>query len=133
MENKKILIVDDEEFMLFAMSHHLRQIGYEVVTAMNGFEAIQRTEKEKPDLVVLDIMMPYLSGLEFLNWLRHSHTPGNTPVILISSLTEKEVKSAGYDLGNCFYIYKPFTMDELAIAIKAFIDSEKNKEDLSVT
>src|SRR5687767_2328499 len=110
---KKILVVDDEEFMLFAMRHKLQNSGFEVMTAHNGFEAINRVEKERPDLILLDIMMPYVSGLEFLNWVRTQYGDSKIPVVIISTLDQDEVIKVGYDLGATHYLKKPFDMDDL--------------------
>jgi len=122
---KKILVVDDEEFMLGIVKHTLEENGFTVLSACNGFEAIHRIEKEKPDLVVLDIMMPYVSGLEFLNWVRTYYFDNRIPVILVSTLEKKEVIKVGYDLGASDYLTKPFRMDELLNTVNKFLGEEK--------
>ncbi len=127
-DQQKILVVDDEALMVTAMRHVLEEKGYMVVTATNGFEAIHRIEKEKPDLIVLDIMMPYVSGFEFLNWVRSYYLEHEIPIIIVSTLEHEEVMKVGYNLGASHYMTKPVSMDELLAAIHRLL-ADKSKND----
>jgi CheY-like chemotaxis protein len=124
---KKILIVDDDEFMRFAISHKLREAGYIISAAADGGEAVEQLKKEKPDLILLDLMMPYVSGPDFLH-LIDTHYPSEKriPVIIISSLDPEELHDAGYKLEGYHFIPKPLVFDELLHWIKHFLAFGEN-------
>jgi two-component system alkaline phosphatase synthesis response regulator PhoP len=113
MPNRKILIVDDEEFILNLLRSGLTENGFEVVTAHNGFEAILAVEEQKPDMVITDIMMPRLTGLDFLKALKNNKDTRNLPVMLISARDEAELVQKGLALGAIDYITKPFKINEI--------------------
>jgi DNA-binding response OmpR family regulator len=115
---KKILIADDDEFMRFAIGHRLKEEGFQTVTAIDGGEAMEYLKKEKPDLVILDLMMPYVSGPEFLHQMQSRYEPERrAPVIIISAIDQQELKDGGYKLEGYHFIRKPFTLDELVHAV----------------
>ncbi|MBW1668672.1 MAG: response regulator [Deltaproteobacteria bacterium] len=115
----KILIVDDEEHIRFLYSEELTEAGYEVVTADSGYKLIERIEKEKPDLVVLDIKMVDYNGLDLLQDIRNKFY--NLPVILCTAYDtfKEDMKSIAAD----FYVIKSFDLTELknkiAMALEA--------------
>jgi DNA-binding response OmpR family regulator len=113
MPPRKILVVDDEEFILNLMRNGLTENGFEVVTARNGFEAILAVEEEKPDFVITDIMMPRLNGIEFLRALKNNKATRELPVILISALDEVKTVEQGLAMGAVDYITKPFKINEI--------------------
>jgi len=113
MPSKKILVVDDEEFIRSLMQNGLTENGFEVITADNGFEAILAVEDGKPDLVITDIMMPRLNGIDLLKALKNSDITRNIPVVLISALDEADMVQQGLDLGAVDFITKPFKMNEI--------------------
>jgi two-component system response regulator (stage 0 sporulation protein F) len=124
---KKILIVDDDEFMRFAISHKLREAGYLVSTAADGGEAIEQLKKERPDLILLDLMMPYVSGPDFLHLINtHYSNDPKIPVIIISSLDQVELQEAGYKLEGYHFIPKPLIIAELLHWIKHFLAFGEN-------
>ena len=113
MTGKKILIVDDETFIINLLRNGLTENGFEVITADNGFDAILAVEEQLPDLVITDIMMPRLSGLDFLKALKNNEVTKNVPVILISAMDQAEMVQEGLDKGAVDYITKPFKINEI--------------------
>ena len=113
MPKRKILIVDDEEFILNLLRNGLTENGFDVITAPDGFEGILSVEDHKPDMVISDIMMPRLSGLDFLKALKNNKETRNLPVILISARDEVEIVQKGLSMGAVDYITKPFKINEI--------------------
>jgi DNA-binding response OmpR family regulator len=116
---KKILIVDDEEDILHFLELVLREKGYEVVTAPGGHEALTRVQIERPDLVLLDIMMPEMDGWEVLKLLRVDEETAAIPVAMLSARTEARDRVQGLQEGAIDYICKPFSLQELLSKIEA--------------
>jgi DNA-binding response OmpR family regulator len=116
---KKILIVDDEEDILNFLELVLREKGYEVVTAGSGHDALTRAQLEKPDLVLLDIMMPQMDGWEVLKLLRIDDETASIPVAMLSARTEARDRVQGLQEGAIDYICKPFSLQELLGKIEA--------------
>lgn len=117
--NKKILIVDDEEDILNFLELVLREKGYEVVTAGSGHDALTRAQLERPDLVLLDIMMPQMDGWEVLKLLRIDDETASIPVAMLSARTEARDRVQGLQEGAIDYICKPFSLQELLTKIEA--------------
>ena len=113
MAEKKILVVDDETFILNLLRNGLTENGFEVITADNGFDAILAVEEQRPDCVISDIMMPRLSGLDFLKALKNNKVTKGVPVILISAMDQAEMVQQGLDMGAVDYITKPFKINEI--------------------
>jgi DNA-binding response OmpR family regulator len=113
MAEKKILVVDDETFILNLLRNGLTENGFEVITADNGFDAILAVEEQRPDCVISDIMMPRLSGLDFLKALKNNKVTKDVPVILISAMDQAEMVQQGLDMGAVDYITKPFKINEI--------------------
>lgn len=105
-----ILIVDDERRMVSLLQSYLEQEGYHVAAAFNGREALDVARREKPDLVVLDIMMPEMNGYEFMKAHRAER---DTPIIMLTAKVEDEDKVIGLELGADDYVTKPFKPREL--------------------
>jgi two-component system response regulator VicR len=125
---KKILIVDDEKPISDIVKFNLTKEGYEVSTAFDGEEAIQKFNEEHPDLVLLDLMLPKVDGLEVAREIRKTH---NTPIIMVSAKDSEFDKVLGLELGADDYVTKPFSNRELIARVKANLrrggDSEPNK------
>jgi len=113
---EKILIVEDDEGILDFVKSELTHEGYQVVTAVNGREALQAFEQQNPDMVLLDIMIPELSGLEVLRRIRKTSA---TPVILVTARGETYDKVTGLNSGADDYIAKPFEIEELLARMNA--------------
>ena len=118
MGKQKILIVDDEKKMVKLVRAYLEKEGYDTVEAYNGKAALEMWRRERPDLVVLDIMMPEVDGLEFCREVRRSST---TPIIMLSAKSEETDKLVGLELGADDYVTKPFSPRELVARIRAVL------------
>ena len=110
---KKILVVDDEDDILHFLEMVLREKGYQVTTASGGHEALTRAQIDKPDLVLLDIMMPQMDGWEVLKLLRVDDETRRIPVAMLSARTEAKDRVQGLQEGAIDYICKPFSLQEL--------------------
>jgi DNA-binding response OmpR family regulator len=119
MTMKKILVVDDEEDILHFLELVLGEKGYEVITALGGQEALTRAHLDKPDLVLLDIMMPQMDGWEVLKLLRVDQATATVPVAMLSARTEARDRVQGLQEGAIDYICKPFSLQELLGKIEA--------------
>jgi DNA-binding response OmpR family regulator len=115
---KKLLIVDDNIQLRSMLKAYLTQEGYTIDTASNGKEALFVARYEKPDLVILDIMMPEMDGYEFMRLFARE---SSTPVILLTAKLEENDKVLGLELGADDYITKPFSMRELAARVRAVL------------
>ena len=121
-KNKKIMVVEDDSFVMDIYCTKLNQEGYEVLMAENGAEAIKKLEKEVPDLVLLDIIMPYVDGLQVLRKIKADEKLKNIPVILLTNLSQKEDINEGLGLGADDYLIKShFTPSEVLEKIKKCI------------
>jgi DNA-binding response OmpR family regulator len=115
---KTILIVDDKLSALRMLADYLGEVGFRVVTAGNGREALYVARHEKPDLVLLDIMMPEMDGFAFMRQFRKERS---TPVIMLTARVEETDKVVGLELGADDYVTKPFGMAELVARIRAVL------------
>ncbi len=115
---KTLLIVDDKLNALRLLTDYLTENGFRIVTARNGREALYVARHEKPDLVLLDIMMPEMDGLEFM---RHFRKERQTPVIMLTARVEETDKVIGLELGADDYVTKPFGMAELVARVRAVL------------
>lgn len=113
---KKILVVDDEKPISDIIKFNLEKEGYEVVTAFDGEEALEKVETEDPALIVLDVMLPKLDGLEVVREVRKTH---DMPVIMVTAKETEIDKVLGLELGADDYVTKPFSNRELVARVKA--------------
>jgi DNA-binding response OmpR family regulator len=113
-----ILIVDDEPEIVKLVRAYLEAAGYRVVTARDGREALQVTRHEKPDLIILDLTMPEMDGLEFIRRLRQEK---NTPIIMLTARVEETDRIIGLELGADDYISKPFSPREIVARVRAVL------------
>ena len=121
MPSDTILAVDDEVHILELISFNLKAAGYHVVTALTGEEALKRCEVEKPSLVLLDIMLPGIDGLEVCRRLKGDRTTSNIPIIMLTARGDEVDKILGLELGADDYITKPFSVRELAARVKSLL------------
>ena len=105
---KKILVVDDEKHIVRLVQANLDRAGYTVVTANDGKEALQKVADENPDLVVLDVMMPYMDGFEVLQNLRRNPSTRDIPVIMLTAKAQDADVFKGWQSGVDCYLTKPF-------------------------
>jgi DNA-binding response OmpR family regulator len=115
---KTILVIDDEQRIVALVKAYLEQSGYRVVTAGDGREALFVARREKPDLIILDIMMPHVDGFDFL---RQHRKETNTPIIMLTAKIEEHDKVLGLELGADDYVSKPFSPRELTARVKAVL------------
>ena len=104
---KKILIVDDEKDLVSLVALHMRTAGYEVLIANDGWAAIDICKSNKPDLVILDLMLPKLSGLEVCRRIREDDSIKDTVVVMLSARSETDDKVRGFSVGADDYVTKP--------------------------
>jgi two-component system alkaline phosphatase synthesis response regulator PhoP len=114
---EKILIVEDEVDLVKGLKINLADEGYEVIWALNGEEGLRKSLEEKPDLIILDIMLPKMDGLEICRELRKKNIA--TPIIMLSAKGEEIDKVVGLEIGADDYLTKPFSIRELLARIKA--------------
>lgn len=125
---KKILVIDDYPDNVFLLQDRLEQEGFEVIKAYEGNMGIQKAIEEKPDLILLDIMMPGVSGYDVCKILTTNEETKLTPIILLTALTDAENIKEGLQLGAFDYIKKPFNKIELVARINSALRfSEMNK------
>jgi two-component system, OmpR family, alkaline phosphatase synthesis response regulator PhoP len=117
----KILIADDEQDILEIISYNLEKEGFEVITAKDGMQALELSKIHKPDLVILDIMMPYKSGIEVCNLLRMLPEFKKTPIAILTALSDESSHIKGLDSGADDYISKPISPKVLVSRINALL------------
>ena len=122
MEKKRVLVVDDEIYILQILEFSLEVEGYEVLTAQNGEEAIEVARASRPHLVVLDIMMPKMDGYEACRVLKNDPELCDVPVILLSAKGRTIDQQIGFEAGAEEYITKPFSPRKLIERIKAILE-----------
>lgn len=113
----KILVAEDEPMLLKTIELKLKKEGYEVITTADGREAVAKIEEMDPDLVITDIMMPYVSGLEIVAIVRKKINK-RIPIIMLSAMEQEKVVMEAFELGADDYITKPFSLNELVIRVK---------------
>ena len=126
--NFKILLVDDEQDILEFLSYNLKKEGYTVFTADNGREAIRISEKSKPHLVVLDVMMPEMDGIETCREIRQIPAMANSIIIFLTARGEDYSQIAGFDAGADDYVTKPIKPRVLVSRVKALLRRYKEDE-----
>ncbi|HSG44749.1 MAG TPA: response regulator transcription factor [Anaerolineales bacterium] len=118
MATKTIMVVDDEKRLVSLVESYLTQEGYRIVSAYNGREALTVAQKEKPDLIVLDVMMPEMDGYEFM---RQHRAETNTPIIMLTARVDDDEKVIGLEVGADDYMTKPFRPRELVARVRALL------------
>ncbi len=125
MQKGKILVVDDEVYILHILDFSLGAEGFDVITANNGELAVEKAIQEKPDLIVLDVMMPVLDGYETCRRLKREPVTKNIPVILLTAKGREADKRLGFEVGAIDYIVKPFSPNRLIGRIEEIIGCRK--------
>ena len=124
MPDKKVLICDDEPYILESVSFIVREEGYQVLTAGDGEQALQVLSSERPDLVLLDIMMPGKSGFEVCRELKADESMRGTYVILLTAMGQDRDMEDGYQSGADEYMTKPFSPRSLRRRLHELLDEE---------
>ena len=117
----RILVAEDEVLMLKALEFKLKKDGYEVDVASDGKAAMEKAMANNYDLILTDIMMPYIGGMEILSFIKNDPIKKSTPVLLISAVGLENIVLEGFNLGAEDFIYKPFNLNELSVRIKRHI------------
>lgn len=115
----KILIVEDNQLLLKVVETKLKKEGYEVISCENGKDAIDEIIYSSPDLIITDIMLPYSSGLEIVNFVKVT-LKKSTPVMVLSGIGQEKTVEEAFKLGADDYMTKPFSLSELSMRIKRF-------------
>lgn len=126
---KKILAVDDERHIVRLIQVNLERAGYQVVAAYDGEEALKKVESEKPDLIVLDVMMPKLDGFEVLKSLKANSQSKDIPVIMLTAKAQDADVFRGWASGVDCYLTKPFNPMELLTFVKRIFSSLEDMEE----
>lgn len=126
--SKLILAVDDEKHILRLVQINLEKAGYQVITATNGQEAVQQVQENKPDMVVMDVMMPVMDGFEALKVLKSSPETAGTPVIMLTAKAQDADVFHGWQSGADLYLTKPFNPMELLTFVKRIFESQAENQ-----
>jgi two-component system, OmpR family, phosphate regulon response regulator PhoB len=118
---ERILVVDDEADIVALVAYHLARAGYRVSTASSGDEALAAVSRERPTLIVLDLMLPGMSGYEVLERLRHGENTRGIAVLMLTARREEEDRIKGLTLGADDYLTKPFSPQELVLRVGAIL------------
>lgn len=127
----KILLVDDEPDILEIVGYNLSAEGYQVTTATNGLEAVAKAKKVKPHLIIMDVMMPEMDGIEACETIRKDSNLANTIITFLTARGEDYSQVAGFDAGADDYITKPIKPKVLVSKVKALLRRLKNEEENS--
>ena len=132
----KILLVDDEADILEIVGYNLAQEGYQIITAANGREAVAKAKKELPQLIIMDVMMPEMDGMEATEIIRKTPELSNVIITFLTARSEDYSQVAGFDAGADDYITKPIKPKLLVSKVKALLrrlkDEDQNSETLNV-
>ena len=120
---KIIVVIDDEPDTTEMIAEMVRLSGYQVITSLGGSTALHLIAKERPDAVILDVMMPDLSGIDIIQFMRRDPRLGNIPVIIVSARTRPEDIQEGLDAGAAVYLTKPLAFLDLQSAVKRVIST----------
>jgi DNA-binding response OmpR family regulator len=118
---RKILVVDDESILVETIDYNLKQAGYQVITAADGASALEAARRETPDLIILDIMLPEMDGLEVCRQLRRESNTATTPIMMLTAKGDEIDKVVGLEIGADDYVTKPFGRRELLARVRALL------------
>ncbi|HOK56769.1 MAG TPA: response regulator [bacterium] len=122
MEIKKILIIEDDPEERLILSRELKRIGYIVYEAATGEEGLKIFKEDKPDLVILDVVLPGIDGWEVLKRIKKGPLSRKVPVMMLTGKSENEDKIKGYEIGADYYVTKPYNVNKLLPVIKSLIE-----------
>ena len=124
----KILVVEDEKNITKVVTYNLEREGYQMITARDGEEGLAKARKELPDLVILDLMLPKLDGLEVCRQLKSDPKSARIPIIMLTAKTQETDRVVGLEMGADDYVAKPFSVRELAARVKAVLRRGQSSE-----
>ena len=117
----RVLIVDDDPDILRLVSYNIGQAGFEVIAASTGRKALEIAQKQHPDLIILDIMLPDVDGMEVCRTLRQQYPSRRIPIIMLTARGEEIDRVVGFELGADDYVAKPFSPRELVLRVKSIL------------
>lgn len=120
--SKQILVVDDDVAVVEILTTGLARAGFSVMVAESGDVALQKAKAEKPDLIILDIMLPEVNGREIIKELKREHNTENIPIIMLTAMAEEIDRVLGFELGADDYVTKPFSIQELILRVQKVIN-----------
>jgi len=129
MSENKILVVEDDPNLLTTLKYNLEKDGYDVTTAIDGAKAVETAQRERPDLVILDVMLPKMNGFEVCRILRKEMI---VPILMLTAKTEETDKVVGLEIGADDYMTKPFSMRELLARVRAMLRRVKMTEPVPI-
>ena len=121
MSKKRILIVDDEPDLLETIQINLEIEGYECLVAYDGFRGFERARQEKPDLIILDVMLPGMNGYKVCRLLKFDEKFKHIPIIMLTAEAQEKDRLTGKETGADFYMTKPFSADKLLEKVKEYL------------
>lgn len=121
MDKKRILLVEDEKDMVYAVTLQLQEAGFEVLTAYSGQEGLEKARKEKPNLIILDLMLPKMDGYKVCGLLKADTRYNKIPIIMFTARAQESDKKMGEEVGADAYITKPFEPQVLLKKIKELL------------
>lgn len=124
---ERVLIVDDDPDIQRLVSYNLGQAGFEVATAENGRKALETVRKQPPDLIILDLMLPDIDGMEVCRTLRQRETSRRIPIVMLTARGEEIDRVIGFELGADDYVMKPFSPRELVLRVKSIFRRMKQE------
>jgi two-component system, OmpR family, alkaline phosphatase synthesis response regulator PhoP len=128
LDKKKILIVDDEKALVSLVALHMQTSGYEVFIANDGWSAIDICKHDKPDLIILDLMLPKLSGWEVCRRIREDNGLKDIAILMLSARSETDDKVRAFDVGADDYVTKPFSPRELVARVKRILKRSESTQ-----
>jgi len=128
-DGSTVLVVDDEEDLLSLLDYNLKQEGFEVVRARDGIEALEQSREHEPDLIILDIMMPKMDGIEVCEKLRQDARLRTIPIMMLTARTEEDDQVEGLDVGADIYLGKPVSVSVIVSQAQALLRSARRHED----
>src|SRR5438477_3280073 len=124
---ERVLIVDDDPDIQRLVSYNLHQAGFQVATASTGRTALETVQKQPPDLIILDLMLPDVDGMEVCRTLRQRDNSRRIPIIMLTARSEEIDRVVGFELGADDYVMKPFSPRELVLRVKSIFRRMKNE------
>jgi DNA-binding response OmpR family regulator len=124
MDNKKVLLVDDEEDMVYAVKLQLESNGFEVITAGNGQDALDKARADNPDIIILDLMLPKIDGYKVCRMLKFDKKYKMIPIIMLTARIQANDQKLGFEVGADAYMTKPFEHEKLLAKIKELLGQE---------
>src|SRR5512134_1513131 len=123
-----VLVVDDERDIVELVRFNLQQAGFRVIAAFDGRMALESARRDRPDLIILDLMLPGLSGVEVARLLKKDEKTRHTPLLMLTARGEEVDRVVGFELGADDYVVKPFSPRELILRVQAILRREASDE-----